>query len=248
MSHHCEDEHHDHNHGHAHEAPIPTNSNQSLYSYIDTSKIRCLNTVTPTLPQQYEPYKSFLKDQDSRFNCSYYIQSDADCQVVIYIPFVGNCKLFSITLRTNSDDPAEDLSSPKTIKLFKNFNGSIDFDTLNASKEDFKFEHPRNVGVRQASETLDISEENEDESTFVEHYLPRRLFQNSSSLTLFLQDNWSQDEDQLCRIYYVEIRGEFSSEKALNNGAPLVNVYESAPNPVDHQKLETETDEIGLGM
>lgn len=243
MSHHCEDEHHDHGHGHDHTAPIPTNANQSLYCHVDTANIRCLNAVTPGLPKHLETYKSFLKDQQSKFNCSYYLQSDADCQMVIHMPFVGNCKLFSLILRTNANDPECALNTPRTIRLFKNYNQSIDFDSINAMKEDHKLEHPENVGLMDGEQEV-----NEEENSFVEHYLPRRNFQNCSSLTVFIEDNWSRDEDDLCRVYYLEVRGEFSGERAINNGAPVVNVYESAPNPLDHQKLENETDEIGLGL
>lgn len=244
MSHTCEDEHHDDsNHGHDHTAPIPTNAEQSLYPFIDTAKIICLNAVAPALPERLELYKSFLKEQESKFECGYYLQSDADCQVVIHLPFTGDCRLFSVIIRTNANDPEAELNSPKTIKLFRNFNRNIDFDTLSSSKEDLRIEHPEDVGLRDSTESI-----NTDENTFVEHYLPRRIFQNCSSLTLFLQDNWSTDEDELCRIYYVELRGEFMGKRVLNNGAPMLSVYESAPNPVDHQKLEAEQDEIGLGM
>lgn len=243
MSHHCEDEHHDHSHGHDHDAPIATNPNQSLYSNIDTANVRCFNTVTLGLPRQMEAYKSFLKDLDSKFNCSSYLQSDADCQMIIHIPFVGNCKLFSLILRTNANDHESELNSPRTIKLFKNFNQSVDFDTLQTRKEDYKLEHPENVGLRDSR-----VETNDDENTFVEHYLPRRSFQNCSSLTLFVEDNWSGNEDEYCRCYYLEIRGEFSGHRVLNNGVPIINAYEAVPNPLDHQKLENEGDEIGLGL
>lgn len=243
MSHSCEDEHHDHHgHGHNHTAPIPTNAEQSLYSFIDTAKIICLNAVAPTVPGQWESYKGFLKDRESRFNCGYYLESDADCQMVVHIPFTGNCRLFSIILRTSGNDLGAGLSTPKSIKVYRNFNRNIDFDTLDSSKEDLKIEHPEDVGLKDCEET-----ENDDESTFVEHQLPRRIFQNCSSVTLFIEDNWSGDEDQLSRLYYLEIRGEFSGQKVLNNGVPMMNVYEAAPNPVDHQKLEAEQDELGLG-
>lgn len=244
MSHACENEDHDHNgHGHDHTAPIPTNPDQSLYPYIDTAKIICLNAIAPALPERTGLYKSFLKEQDSRFDCATYLQSDADCQMVIHLPFTGDCRLFSLILRTNANDPEAELNSPKSIKLYKNFARNIDFDTLNSAKEDLKIEHPEDVGLRDSA---DLS--NSDEGTFVEHYLPRRIFQNCSSLTLFFQDNWSMDEDELCRAYYLEIRGEVTRQRVLNNGAPLLSVYESAPNPVDHQKLENEQDEVGLGM
>lgn len=240
MSHHCEDEHFDHGHGHDHTPPIPTNPNQSLFTQIDTSKVRCLNGVVRGVPAHTELSKVFLKDQDHKFNCSQYLESDADCQLVVHIPFVGNCKLFSVILRTNDSD--DGLSSPKTIKLFKNYNRSIDFDTLGSSKAEFTIQQPNNVGITDTDTGV-----NEDENTFVEHYLPRRLFQNCSSLTLFFENNWTNDEDDLCRLYYLEIRGELTGKLIPRGGAPLTMVYESAPNPVDHNKLETENDEVEMG-
>lgn len=239
MSHNCEDEHYDHSHGHDHTAPIPTNPNQSLFAQIDTSKVRCLNATAKGVPPHTELFKAFLKDQDQKFNCSHYLESDADCQLVAHIPFVGNCKLFSVILRSNDND--DGLSTPKTVKLFKNYHKSIDFDTLGSSKADLTIQHPNNVGVTETGI-------NEDEDTFVEHYLPRRIFQNCCSLTVFIEDNWTGDEDDLCRLYYLEIRGEFSGKIAPHGGAPMTTVYESAPNPLDHQKLETETDEVEMGL
>lgn len=243
MSHNCEEEHYDHEHDdghdHDHTAPIPTNQNQSLYAQIDTSKVICLNAVARGLQQHTQYSSTFLKPQDNRFDCSTYLESDADCQLVVHVPFVGNCKLFSIILRTNKTDVG--FSPPKKINLFKNYNKSIDFDTLASSKADLHIQHPEDVGVTG-------SEPNMDEDTFVEHFLPRRIFQGCSSLTLFLENNWSGDEDDLCGLYYLEIRGEFSGRLTPHGGAPVTTVYESAPNPLDHQKLESEMDEVGMGI
>ncbi|EDO16980.1 hypothetical protein Kpol_1041p38 [Vanderwaltozyma polyspora DSM 70294] len=233
--HHCEDEHHD---GHNHTAPIPTNPGQSLYQFIDTTKIRCFNVVGNGCN---EIYKGFLKDRDNRFNCSSYAQSDADCQVIVHIPFTATCRVFSIILRTNVDDSSNNLNSPKTIKIFNNFKKNLDFDTLNSAKPDLSIEQPQNVGVQAGSDDI-----NEDESTFVEHYFPRINFQNCSSLTLFLQDNWSGDEDELSRLYYLEIRGEPTGKLQPDNSVPLMAVYEAAPNPAEHNKLEQEADELNF--
>lgn len=239
MSHNCEEEHYEHDHIHDHTAPIPTNPNQSLYAQIDTSKVLCLNAVARGIPPHTDFSRAFLKPQDRRFDCSLYLESDADCQLVVHVPFVGNCKLFSIILRTNKTDPG--LSSPKTIKLFKNYNQSIDFDTLSSSDADIQIQHPEDVGI-----TGTFFNDNED--TFVEHFLPRRVFQNCSALTLFFENNWSGDNDEHCILYYLEVRGEFTGRLTPHNGAPVSTVYEAAPNPLDHQKLESEVDEIEMGM
>lgn len=68
------------------------------------------------------------------------------------------------------------------------------------------------------------------------------------SLTIFFEDNWSSDEDELCRLYYLEIRGEFLGISKSREQVPLMTVYESAPNPVDHIKLESEQTHINMGL
>ncbi|CCE63535.1 hypothetical protein TPHA_0F00480 [Tetrapisispora phaffii CBS 4417] len=240
MAHHCEDEHH-HSHGDDHVPPAPTYTSQTLANVIDTHKIRCLNVETSSTSQPLVS-KFFLKSQDAKFDCKDYIQSDADCQIILHIPFTVNCKIYSIMLRTNANDTDNELSTPKDIRIYKNYPKNIDFDTMGNTKEDYKIQQPENVGILFDEENL----VNEDEDTFVEHSLPRRVFQNCHSITLFVENNWSGDGDELTRIYYLEIRGEATSALKTNDGIPLATVYESAPNPLDHGKLESE--QTGLNM
>lgn len=235
MSHHCEDEHHDHHH----DAPIPTTAAQSLYDQIDTSKIKCLNAVPRSTDSMAA---SFIKTQEDKFVINRYLESDADCQLIVHIPFTNTCKLFSVIIRSNNTQGA--YATPRTIKIFNNFKKNLDFDTLSAeTKIDFKTEHPNNIGVNSSANTTESREDN-----FVEYHLPRNKFAGSKSLTLFVQDNWSQDEDDLTQLFYVEIRGEVTGTLRPDNAVPLMTVYESAPNPLDHSKLESEvTDGLGLG-
>lgn len=232
MSHQCEHEHHDHS------PPPVTNSTQSLYEHINFLQVVCLNVVAKGSDNQSA---CVFKTQDEKYNVSRYLESDADCQMIIHVPFTGTCKLFSIVLRCNRTDGG--YSSPKTIKLYKNFNKNVDFDTLSESKDDHHFENPQDIGIGVGIET-DVL----DDSTFVEHHLPRHIFQNCYSLTLFIQDNWTADEDDLTCCFYLELRGEYTGERASNDAIPLMTVYESAPNPVDHQKLEYEHENMELGM
>ncbi|KAL3234365.1 hypothetical protein RNJ44_03127 [Nakaseomyces bracarensis] len=234
MSHHCEDEHHDHHH---HDAPIPTTAGQSLYDQIDTSKVKCLNAVPKGTDSISE---SFLKTQEEKFVIRRYLESDADCQLIVQIPFLNTCKLYSVILRTNNTHRG--YTTPRTIKIFNNFKKNLDFDTLGSeTKIGFQAEHPNNVGVNTNGN--DTSEED----NFVEYHLPRNQFTGCETLTLFIQDNWD-DEDDLTQLFYLEVRGEATGKLRPDNAVPLMTVYESAPNPLDHAKLEHEiTDTLGMG-
>lgn len=222
----CENEHfhghsHSHSHGdgedHSHTAPIPTSEAQNLREYIDFFKLTALNIEQPNSQLQ-----DVFKPTASKFTLDKHIDSDSDAQFVLNIPFTGNVKLYSLVLRTSGEAGA----CPKTIKLFKNKN-NIDFDNASDVKPTHKIEHP-NVG------TLDSSGVDNTEDTFVEHHLPRALFQGTTHLTLFVEDNWSDDEDDTTRVYYIEVRGAFTS--ALSK-EPVIALYEAAANPADHKNM-----------
>lgn len=238
MSHHCEDEHH----SHSHTAPIPTNPQQSLFQYIDDSKVVTLNGIP--YPSNRQPITStFLKSNDDRFDCSKYLQSDADNQLILHIPFTSTCKLFSIILRNNKDDDENELSTPKIVKIYKNFNKNIDFDTVKDTKPTYSIECPQDVGLPHSVDT----DKNTDENTFVEYFLPRTQFNNSDSLTLFFEENWAGDEDLLMNLFYLDLRGECTGPKRDRNAVPLMTVYESAPNPAEHTKIESDKQNASLG-
>lgn len=225
--------HHEHSHGgnhHHHDEsdhvlPIPTNSAQNLRTQIDFQKLTGLNIEQ----QNSEIYKIFDKHEETKYQISDYIKSDADEQVILNIPFLNSSvKLYSIILKTSSGE-----SCPKTIKLFKNKN-NIDFDHVEAAKADFVLNHP-NIGFEEEDDDNEVRED-KNEDNFVEHFLPRHVFTNVTQLTLFIE-NVHGDEDYT-KIYYVELRGEF---KKLSKD-PLITLYESAANPADHKNLASASD------
>ncbi|ODV85123.1 hypothetical protein CANARDRAFT_28424 [[Candida] arabinofermentans NRRL YB-2248] len=229
MSHRCHDEHehasgghgsHD-PHAHQHGAPpIPTNESQSLNSKISTAELSALNIENPLseLPKLF-------KSSSDKYKLTPCFKSDCDNQLIIRIPFEGSVKLYSITLRTSKIGN----NCPKSVKLFKN-ESSIDFDNVNSKKPTFALEQPQ-VGIDD-SEPLTINEL-KDDSTFVEHFLPRHQFGGITSLTIFFENNHTEDEDEILKLYSIDLRGEY---KALNKD-PVVVLYESAANPADHKNL-----------
>lgn len=229
----CEDEHHghghgghgdDHNHdGHNHIAPIATFSSQSLLSKVDSAKITGLNISNPR-----EDLKQLFKNETTKYELKPVIKSDCDAQLIINIPFTNSSvKLFSLIIRSNGD-----LYCPRTIKLYKN-DTTIDFDNVNDKKPTFQIEHPQ-VGVMyNEDETMPDTLDNENE--FVEHYLPRHKFTGVYNLTIFIEDIYG-DEDET-HLHYLDLRGEYTE---LNKN-PVITIYESAPNPADHQKITDTT-------
>ncbi|SCU78600.1 LAME_0A05050g1_1 [Lachancea meyersii CBS 8951] len=246
MSHSCEHEHehgHGHgDHGHDHSPPLATNEVQSLYKYINTPQVRCLNAVGCG---SNDLSSCFIKSQDDKYDISKYLESDADCQLILHIPFTGVCRLFSCIFRFGRNSSGG-IGSPKNVKLFKNFTKNIDFDNLSEAKPQHELENPENVGIDVDGAAGATSVEND--AGFVEHHLPRQHFQNVESLTLFVENNWTGDEDDLTRCFYVELRGEFANHKRSDDEFPLMAVYEAAPNPLDHQKVESELGGTTLGM
>lgn len=222
---------HNHDHGHSHEPPAETFSNQSLYTHIDMTKVQVLNGVSNDRSSLVS--KSFLKPQDEKYNTSLYLESDADCQVLLQIPFTASVKIFAIILRVNKGGSG--YSTPRHIQLYKNYNKNLDFDTINDLKAEYTVEFPDNVGIEPDYNNESLF----DDDTFIKFDLPRNIFQNCENLTVLVKDNWSGDEDDLNRLYFCELRGE-ATGKLRNSGVPIVAVYEAAPNPAD-VKLESQT-------
>ena len=74
-----QDHSHDHSHEHSHE--VEDANGDSLFRYIDTSKIRCLNALEES--HQTHPFKN--ADQ-KRSKDKYLDSNEDDPEMIIYIP------------------------------------------------------------------------------------------------------------------------------------------------------------------
>lgn len=89
MSHHCQDEHaalgghdHSHDHDHDHEHDVEDAGGDSLYPYVDTSKLRVLNAAAPE--HVAHPFKPFHDRRDhSRFLAS----NEDDPEMILFVPY-----------------------------------------------------------------------------------------------------------------------------------------------------------------
>uniref|UniRef100_A0A0V0HFH7 Putative PITH domain-containing protein-like n=1 Tax=Solanum chacoense TaxID=4108 RepID=A0A0V0HFH7_SOLCH len=130
--------------------------------FIDWSGVECLNqsgsnTIVNALKQGYR--------EDEGLN----LVSDADEQLLIYIPFNQVIKLHSIVIK----GPEEE--GPKTVKLFSN-------------KEHMGFS---NVNDYPPSDTVVLSEDNLKGKPVTLKYVK---FQNVRSVTIFIEDNQHDGE------------------------------------------------------
>ncbi|RQM19756.1 hypothetical protein B5M09_002198 [Aphanomyces astaci] len=114
----CAHEHgdHDHSHDHAHSHEVEDAEGDSLFQYIDTSKVRVLNALDED--HRTHPFKSAaLKKSKDTFLES----NEDDPELILYIPFTEAVSIKSICI-----SGGEDGLHPKSVKLFSN-REDIDF-------------------------------------------------------------------------------------------------------------------------
>lgn len=68
-------------------------------------------------------------------------------------------------------------------------------------------------------------------------------FNNTRSLALFFEDNWSQGEEDETRITYLAFKGDFMKL----NKEPVSVLYEAAANPADHKAIAGVKEGLGRG-
>ncbi|KAG2018094.1 hypothetical protein CC2G_007544 [Coprinopsis cinerea AmutBmut pab1-1] len=145
----------------------------NLFSQIDQSNVVALNGV--------QEGSVVIKPWHERTDETKYLESDADDQLIIRIPFTGNVKLRSLLLKAG---PGE--KTPEKIILFAS-EPNLDFDSVNEKKPSQELE------VAQGSEVG-------------EYPLRTVKFNNISSITLFIP---AAQGDDVTRIYYVGFLGHW---------------------------------------
>ncbi|KAJ6150830.1 DUF1000-domain-containing protein [Penicillium chermesinum] len=177
-------DHHHHHHGdggchgedgHDHSNDITPAIQSLLYSQIDFDSITTLNEATPKAGAGIVQ-KTWAERLDDKPE----LESDADEQLLMYIPFTGQVKLHALLLYT-APTPA----APKTLKLFKN-RDDLDFSTASELSPTQTIEIPQPVLP-----------------------LNRAHWNTTTSITLFFEDNWSDGEDDVTKVGYVGFKGQF---------------------------------------
>lgn len=122
--------------------------------------------------------------------------------------FTGQIKIHTLIIYT-----APTSSAPKTLKLFKN-RDDLDFSTASELPPTQTLEIPRPVAGADVFELA----------------LNRAYWNATTSITLFLEDNWSDGEVDVTKVGYIGFKGQFISL----NREPISFLYEAAANPHDH--------------
>ncbi|XP_071936789.1 PITH domain-containing protein At3g04780 isoform X2 [Coffea arabica] len=148
-----------------------------LLDFVDWSGVECLNqSGTHSLPNALK--QGYREDE------GLVLESDADEQLLIYIPFNQVVKLHSIIIK----GPEEE--GPKTVKLFSN-------------REHMGFS---NVNDFPPSDTAVLSEDNLKGKPVILKYVK---FQNVRSLTVFVEDN--QSSSDITKVQKIVLCGTTSS-------------------------------------
>ncbi|UNI20361.1 hypothetical protein JDV02_006455 [Purpureocillium takamizusanense] len=217
MSHHCHDEHaghggHDHHeHDHDHSDDITPALQSSLYEQINFDEITTLNE------SRRDAGKAVVKKTwAERLSSEPELESDADEQLLMTVPFTEQVKLHSILLRT-SPSP----SAPRTLHLYIN-RADLDFSSA---------EELEPVQKLELSQTSDVQE------------IPvkRALFGKVQRLGLFFVDNFGDGDEDVSRVSYVGFKGEWTRL----GRAPTNILYEAAPQPGDHKLKGTSVNKMG---
>ncbi|PHH78209.1 hypothetical protein CDD82_3159 [Ophiocordyceps australis] len=176
---HCHDEHagHGHGDGHDHSDDITPALQSSLYEQINFDEIVTLNESVRDSGK-----KVVRKAWTERMEAAPEVESDADEQLLMTVPFTAQVKLHSILLRTSASACA-----PRTLHVYIN-------------REDLDFgaaEELRPVQVLELAQTSEVQEIG----------VKRALCSSVQRVSLFFVDNFG---DETTRLSYLAFKGEWT--------------------------------------
>ena len=198
---------HSHDHEHADELGL------SLRPLIDLAQVFCLNEAVENAG------RSVLKLHEERLSATPSLTSpDDDPELLLFIPFTESVTLQSISIRSVT---SELTAPPRNIRIFTN-------------RDDMDFETAREMPPQMQLELLPPYH-------FVEGSIdypcrPAGRFQNITSITIFVQDNYDESGEQPTEITFVGLKGKGTKMKRLAVEA----VYESQGMPSDHKVPDDE--------
>ena len=113
-------------HGHSHDCEAlhsgGEGSRYELFQQIDLENVECLNEEVD------ESGKTVFKNWDEHLDVTKFVESSADEELLINIPFVSNIKLLGITVIGDNDNSAR---HPSEVLLFKT-DGPLTFESAQA--------------------------------------------------------------------------------------------------------------------
>ncbi|KAJ3744212.1 galactose-binding domain-like protein [Lentinula detonsa] len=181
--HHDHDCAHEHDHDHDDHDSLSTGAQDNLYQYIDRANVMALNADDNCKGSDaIKPWH----ERTSEDKVISFVESEADDQLIIRIPFTGSVKLRSVLLKTGPAD-----LTPLKVVLFAN-EDNLDF---------------QDVADRKPTQEFDIAQGRE----VGEYAVKTAKFPNVSSLTLFFP---SSQGAETVRIYYIGLLGTWTERKS----------------------------------
>jgi len=168
---------HEHDHDHSHELTSDLGSQDNLYLHIDRDNVVALNTSGSG--------SDVIKPWHARLDEAQFIESDADDQIILRIPFTGSVRLRALLLKAGPG-----AQTPSKVSLFAN-EASLDFDDVLAKlpTQEFNVPQSRDVG---------------------EYAVKTVKFSNLSSITIFIPASQGAGNT---RIYYAGFLGSWTEHK-----------------------------------
>lgn len=154
--------------------------------------------------------KDIIKSWAHRLDLLPRLESDADAELLLTIPFTAavHLKSFCIVSSEKSRGPAK-------VKLFVN-------------RDDIDFDSAKDMDPTQEVELV------EDFSAAVDYPLVPSKFKGVSSITLFFPENFTGDEDESTMMSYLGFKGEGTE---VIRGV-VETTYEASAQIKDHKKVE----------
>jgi len=217
----------DHCTGHSHDHGDHSSGDdlgRSLRPQIDLDGVRCLNEEIPNSGRQV------LKFHEDRLTMIPYLKSqEDDPELLLYIPFTEAVIVQSISIQSlDSGNPRGQetvivdgaVAGPRMVKLF-------------VDRDDLDFETARELQPQMQLELVPAHHHVED-GTIDYQLRPAGRFQGISSLTIFVVNNYSgnddDEDDELPAstiISYVGVKGRGTNQKR----AAVEAIYEVKPMP-----------------
>lgn len=170
-----------------------------LNDSVHFGEAEALNIIPTAVDNQVRPLFNVTRLPGSKETG---IMSDADSQILIYIPLANKSKVYSILLRTGKDakkPDGDDVQAPSSIKVWANTTGTISFDDAASGSGAL---HDGEVSAPDANGWSEIK-------------LRYVRFQSVSSLLIFLD---GEDEDEctaLQRIVLIGNKGDSREQGKL---------------------------------
>lgn len=195
--------------GHSHDHEHGDDLGDSLRTFIDFPKVRCLNE------ENQGSGKAVLKLHEERLTATPSLLSpEEDPELLLHIPFTEAVSIQSVAIRNAST--RIDTASPRKIKLFTN-------------EETVDFETAREKPAQQELELLPPAH-------FVEGTIdypcrPAGRFKQCTSLSIYIASNYDDSDEKPTEITFVGLKGKGSGIRRL----AVETVYEAQGMRKDHK-------------